>query len=62
MVGSRIPAWILFSELNDTSVTSSAGAESAMLIDAKYLGPCPPDMKPGETIMPDGKKINTMGN
>ena len=46
----------------DMHVTSSAGAESAMTIDAKYLGPCPPDMKPGDTIMPDGKKINTAGN
>ncbi len=46
----------------DMHMTSSAGAESAMLVDAKYLGPCPPDMKPGDTIMPDGKKLNTSGN
>jgi hypothetical protein len=46
----------------DMHMTSSAGAESAMSIEAKYLGPCPPDMKPGDAVMPDGKKINTSGN
>lgn len=43
-------------------MTSSAGAESAMSIDAKYLGPCPPDMKPGDVVTADGKKFNTSEN
>jgi Protein of unknown function (DUF3617) len=46
----------------DMHMTSSAGAESAMTIDAKYLGPCPPDMKPGDAILPNGSKLNTSGN
>jgi hypothetical protein len=46
----------------DMHMTNSAGAESAMIVDAKYLGPCPPDMKPGDTLLPDGKKLNTSGN
>jgi hypothetical protein len=46
----------------DMHMTSSTGAESAMSIEAKYLGPCPADMKPGDTVMPDGRKISTGGN
>jgi hypothetical protein len=46
----------------DMHVTSNSGAESAMNIDAKYLGPCPPDMKPGDVVTADGKKFNTGGN
>jgi hypothetical protein len=46
----------------DMHVTGKTGAESVMSIDGKYLGPCPADMKPGDTVMPDGKKINTSGN
>jgi hypothetical protein len=38
-----------------------AGTESAMTIEAKYLGPCPPDMKPGDTVLADGQKINITG-
>jgi hypothetical protein len=32
-------------------------AESVAVIDMKYLGSCPTGMKPGEMIMPDGKKL-----
>ncbi|MGO8830814.1 MAG: DUF3617 domain-containing protein [Steroidobacteraceae bacterium] len=32
--------------------------ETVMVIDAKYLGSCPAGMKPGDVIMPDGKKIS----
>jgi uncharacterized protein DUF3617 len=46
----------------DLHVTSNAGAESAMNIDAKYLGPCPSDMKPGDVVTADGKKFNAGGN
>jgi hypothetical protein len=46
----------------DLHMTSGAGAESAMVIDAKYLGPCPPDMKPGDAVTADGKKFNMSGN
>jgi hypothetical protein len=35
--------------------------DSAMTIDAKYLGSCPADMKPGDVIMPDGTKMNAAG-
>jgi hypothetical protein len=33
--------------------------ESIMIIDAKYLGSCPVDMKPGDAVMADGTKMNT---
>jgi hypothetical protein len=46
----------------DMHMTSSAGAESAMIVEAKYLGPCPADMKPGDAVMPDGRKMSTTGN
>ena len=46
----------------DMHMTNNSGAESAMSIEAKYLGPCPADMKPGDTVMPDGKKISIGGN
>ena len=33
-------------------------SESLTLIDAKWTGPCQPDQKPGDMIMPNGMKIN----
>jgi len=33
-------------------------SESVTLIDAKWTGPCQPDQKPGDMIMPNGMKIN----
>ncbi|MGO9426449.1 MAG: DUF3617 domain-containing protein [Steroidobacteraceae bacterium] len=32
--------------------------ETVVVIDAKYLGSCPAGMKPGDVVMPDGKKIS----
>jgi hypothetical protein len=40
-----------------------AGSEqSVMIVDARYLGSCPADMKPGDVIMPDGTKSNVNGH
>jgi hypothetical protein len=36
-------------------------SETVMIMDAKYLGNCPTGMKPGDSIMADGKKIS-LGN
>ncbi len=33
-------------------------AESVLVMDMKYVGACPAGMKPGDMIMPDGKKIS----
>lgn len=33
-------------------------AETVMIMDSKYLGSCPAGMKPGDALMPDGKKIS----
>ena len=33
-------------------------SESVTTIDDKYVGSCPADMKPGDTVMADGKKFN----
>jgi len=32
--------------------------ESLIRIDAKWIGPCQPDQKPGDMILPNGMKIN----
>jgi hypothetical protein len=32
--------------------------ESVTIIEGKYLGSCPSDMKPGDTVLPDGRKMN----
>jgi hypothetical protein len=32
-------------------------SETVMVMDMKYLGSCPLGMKPGDAIMPDGKKL-----
>jgi hypothetical protein len=34
-------------------------AESTSVMEAKWTGPCKPDMRPGDVIMPNGHKINT---
>jgi len=36
-------------------------SESVTIIDSRYLGSCPADMKPGDAVMPDGTKINMGG-
>jgi len=33
-------------------------SESVTIIDSHYLGSCPADMKPGDTVMADGKKMS----
>ena len=33
--------------------------ESTSVVEAKWTGPCKPDMKPGDVIMPNGVKINS---
>lgn len=37
-------------------------SETVMVMDMKYLGSCPVDMKPGDAITADGKKITAAGN
>lgn len=32
--------------------------ESTNVMEAKWTGPCKPDMKPGDVIMPNGVKVN----
>jgi hypothetical protein len=42
-----------------TEMHVNAGSdETVMVMDAKYLGSCPADMKPGDMLMSDGKKIS----
>jgi hypothetical protein len=33
-------------------------SESVAIIDQRYLGSCPSDMKPGDAVMADGKTIS----
>ena len=35
--------------------------ETLMTMDSRYLGSCPAGMKPGDSVMADGKKIS-VGN
>jgi hypothetical protein len=37
--------------------THNGSTENVTVMDMKYLGSCPVGMKPGDIIMPDGKKI-----
>ena len=32
--------------------------ETAMTVEAKWLGPCKPGQKPGDIVMPGGFKLN----
>ena len=42
-----------------TEMRMNVGAdETVMVMDTKYLGSCPADMKPGDMLMSDGKKIS----
>ncbi len=38
--------------------TRTGQSESVTIIDQRYLGGCPSDMKPGDAVMADAKKIN----
>ncbi|MGO9992259.1 MAG: DUF3617 domain-containing protein [Steroidobacteraceae bacterium] len=38
--------------------TTTGQSESVTIIDQRYLGSCPSDMKPGDAVMADGKKIS----
>ena len=37
---------------------SGVPRETTMTVEAKWLGPCKPDQKPGDIVMPGGFKIN----
>jgi hypothetical protein len=40
---------------------SAAGArDSTSKIEAKWIGACKPDQKPGDVVMPDGRKVNVI--
>jgi hypothetical protein len=39
---------------------SEGAAAHSINIEAKWLGPCGADMKPGDTIMPNGQKMNVL--
>jgi hypothetical protein len=34
------------------------GADHQSSIDAKWMGPCPPDMKPGDIVMANGMRMH----
>jgi hypothetical protein len=36
------------------------GQATQMTIEAKWLGPCKPDQKPGDVMMPNGMKMNVL--
>src|SRR5215510_14137177 len=42
----------------NTEVSAAASRETTSRIEAKWLGPCRPDQKPGDVVMPDGRKMN----
>ncbi len=43
-----------------TAQSEEAPAGRTITVEAKWLGPCAADQKPGDTIMPDGKKMNVL--
>jgi hypothetical protein len=55
---------VIYSHISDSAShmemhTQIGGVESVTIMDMKYLGSCPVGMKPGDIIMPDGKKIGS---
>jgi hypothetical protein len=40
--------------------SSHGGVDAVTIMDGKYLGACPVDMKPGDLILPNGMKMNSM--
>ncbi len=46
--------------MNVTSKSDAIPAGSNMTIQAKWLGPCAADQKPGDMIMPGGFKVNIL--
>ena len=43
-----------------TITSQTDGGPRTINIDAKWLGPCAADQKPGDTIMPNGVKMNVL--
>jgi hypothetical protein len=43
----------------DPPMMGKAGVDT--VVDAKWVGPCPAGMQPGEMIMPNGQKMNVRG-
>ncbi len=35
-------------------------SESATTMEAKWIGPCKADQKPGDMVMPNGTKVNML--
>jgi hypothetical protein len=42
----------------DMHLKNSGGSETEMIVDDRYVGSCPSDMKPGDAVTGDGKKMN----
>jgi hypothetical protein len=38
--------------------TALATQEQSMVMEVRWVGPCEPGQKPGDTIMPDGRVVN----
>ena len=38
--------------------TTAPQVESVMIMEQRYVGSCPADMKPGDAVMADGKRFN----
>jgi hypothetical protein len=41
-----------------TEGSAAASRETTSRIEAKWIGACKPDQKPGDVMMPDGRKLN----
>ena len=44
----------------NVSTTLDGGVKKNMTMQAKWLGPCKPDQKPGDIEMPGGMKMNIL--
>jgi len=51
-----------FDSAYDMTITRDAddGSKRVINTEAKWLGPCAADQKPGDTIMPNGSKVNVL--
>jgi len=56
--GVRIPSGNRSATANGLLSGNSARGPRTIAIAGKWAGPCASDQKPGDVIMPDGRKIN----
>lgn len=58
MLPDNLPEETRAEILKNSPSTNSSSTTSQMTREARWLGPCKPDQKPGDVILSNGRKIN----